>query len=81
MGAQPFTGDGVAFARACPADVLVELTTLNPLTGQPALDHIRAALAAGKIVVTANKGPIAHAYRELRDLAAAQGRACASSPP
>jgi homoserine dehydrogenase len=73
-GAQPFTGDGVAFARECPADVLVELTALNPLTGQPATDHIRAALGSGKSVVTANKGPIAHAYCELRDLATAKGQ-------
>src|SRR5215471_17650124 len=72
--AQTFTGDGVAFAREAPADVLVELTALNPLTGQPATDHIRAALESGKSVVTANKGPIAHAYRELRDLAAAKGQ-------
>src|SRR4029077_10407466 len=70
MGAQPFTGDGVAFARACPADVLVELTALNPLTGQPATDHIRAALESGKSVVTANKGHIAHAYRQSRHLGA-----------
>jgi homoserine dehydrogenase len=72
-GAQPFTGDGVAFARDCPADILVELTALNPLTGQPATDHIRAALESGRSAVTANKGPIAHAYRELRDLAATKG--------
>jgi homoserine dehydrogenase len=73
-GAQPFAGDGVAFAREASADVLVELTALNPLSGQPATDHIRAALEAGKSVVTANKGPIAHAYRELRDLATARGQ-------
>ena len=73
-GAQAFTGDGVAFARECPADALVELTALNPLTGEPATDHIRAALETGKSAVTANKGPIAHAYRELRDLAAAKGQ-------
>ncbi|HEY7022215.1 MAG TPA: hypothetical protein VH349_13940, partial [Ktedonobacterales bacterium] len=72
--AQPFTGDGAAFARECPADVLVELTALNPLTGQPATDHIRAALESGKSAVTANKGPIAHAYRELRDLAATKSQ-------
>lgn len=72
-GAQPFAGDGVAFAREAPADVLIELTTLNPATGQPALDHIRAALTAGKSVVTANKGPIAHAYHELSALAAEHG--------
>lgn len=73
-GAQPFAGNGVAFAREAPADVLVELTALEPLTGQPATDHMRAALESGKSVVTANKGPIAHAYRELRSLAAAQGQ-------
>jgi homoserine dehydrogenase len=73
-GAQPFSGDGVAFARDCPADILIELTALNPMTGQPATDHIRAALESGKSVVTANKGPIAHAYRKLRALATANGR-------
>jgi homoserine dehydrogenase len=72
--AQPFVGDGVVFAREAPADALVELTALNPLTGQPATDHIRAALESGKSVVTANKGPIAHAYRDLRDLAARKGQ-------
>jgi homoserine dehydrogenase len=53
--------------------VLVELTTLQPLTGEPATSHVRAALAAGRHVMTANKGPLAHAYRELRALAAERG--------
>jgi homoserine dehydrogenase len=57
-----------------PGDVLVELTTLDPRTGQPATDHVREALRAGKHVVTANKGPIAHHYMELRDLARAADR-------
>ncbi len=72
-GAQPFSGDSVSFAASCPADLLVEITTLNPADGQPALDHARAALRAGKHVATANKGPIAHGLRELRALAAARG--------
>lgn len=55
------------FLSASRADVAVELTTLNPVTGQPAIDHIRAAFAHGMHVVTANKGPIAHAYAALRD--------------
>ncbi len=63
----------MTFARTCPADLLVEITTLNPADGQPALDHVRAALESGKHVATANKGPIAHGLRELRALAAAQG--------
>jgi homoserine dehydrogenase len=69
-GATPFRRDALAFAATCPAEVLVELTTLEPMTGQPATDHIRVALRAGRSVVTANKGPIAHAYRELKTLAA-----------
>ena len=42
--------------------------------GQPAIDHIRAALEHGAHAITANKGPIVHAYRELRDLAAKQDK-------
>jgi homoserine dehydrogenase len=56
------------------ADILFEATSLNAATGQPAIDHIRAALTHGAHAITANKGPIVHAYRELRELAAAQGK-------
>ena len=52
------------------ADVLFEATSLNVQNGQPAIDHIRAALNHGAHAITANKGPIVYAYRELRDLAA-----------
>jgi homoserine dehydrogenase len=62
-----------AFLDAARADVAVELTTLNPSTGEPAIAHIRAAFARGMHVVTANKGPIAHAYAALRDEAARAG--------
>src|SRR5258708_23020160 len=72
-GAEVFAGDALAFAARCPADILVELTTLNPLTGEPATGHIRAALAAGRHPVTANKGPIAHAHREPSALPAERG--------
>jgi homoserine dehydrogenase len=61
------------FLDASGADAAVELTTLNPSTGEPAIGHIRAAFARGMHVVTANKGPIAHAYRALRDEAARAG--------
>jgi homoserine dehydrogenase len=56
------------------ADVLFEATSLNVETGEPAIDHIRAALDHGAHAVSANKGPIVHAYRELRSLAAARGK-------
>ncbi|MCS7313344.1 MAG: homoserine dehydrogenase [Acidobacteria bacterium] len=74
LGIQPIPTDGRAFVEVCPADVLVELSVLNPQTGQPALDYVRQALQRGLHVVTANKGPIALAYRELRALARAQNR-------
>ncbi len=45
------------FLDAAHADAAVELTTLNPSTGEPAISHIRAAFARGMHVVTANKGP------------------------
>jgi homoserine dehydrogenase len=46
-------------------DAVGEITTLNPETGEPALSHIRAAFVRRRHVVTANKGPVAHAYAEL----------------
>ena len=59
-----------AFLEEARADVAVELTTLNPTDGEPAISHIRAAFSRGMHVVTANKGPIAHCFAELRDEAA-----------
>lgn len=55
--------------RAAQADVLFEATSLNPTSGEPAVDHIRAALESGAHAITANKGPVVHAYEILRDLA------------
>ena len=59
---------------AAAADVVFEATSLNLENGQPAVDHIRAALVHGAHAITANKGPIVHAYRELRDLASARAK-------
>ena len=66
--------DSLDFIRKCGADVLFENTPVNYENGQPAIDHVRLALENGMHVATANKGTIVHAYRELRDLAAARGR-------
>lgn len=59
---------------AANADVLFELTSLNPETGQPAIDHVRAALERGAHAITANKGTVVHAYHDLRALAALKGK-------
>jgi len=46
-------------------DLLFETTSLNAPTGQPAIEHLMAALESGAHAITANKGPIVHAYKEL----------------
>jgi homoserine dehydrogenase len=61
------------FLRRTNAEVLVELSTLNPQTGEPAATHVRTALGLGIHVVTANKGPIAFAYHELAAIARERG--------
>jgi len=50
--------------------VLVETTPLDVHTAEPALGHVRAALARRIHVITANKGPVALDYAALSDLAA-----------
>jgi homoserine dehydrogenase len=55
-------------------DVLFEASSLYAATGEPATSYIRTALGAGAHAVTANKGPVVHAYRELTELAARQNR-------
>jgi homoserine dehydrogenase len=54
--------------------VVIETTTLDIARGEPAMSHIRAALAAGAHVITANKGPVAFAYRKLARAADGAGR-------
>lgn len=62
--------DWIAYERA---DVLCEASPVNLAQGaEPGLTHIRTALTRGMHVVTANKGPLAMAYRELHDMAARQ---------
>ena len=55
-------------------DVLFETTSLNPETGQPAIDYLRASLQSGAHTITANKAPIVYAYDELNQLARAQDK-------
>jgi len=55
------------------ARVMIETTVLNVQSGEPAISHVRAALSVGAHVITANKGPVACAYRALADEAAERG--------
>lgn len=54
-------------------DILVELSPTNLVDGQPGLGYIREALDRGAHIITGNKGPIVHAYRELVERAADKG--------
>jgi homoserine dehydrogenase len=66
--------DPLEFIHTCPADVLFENTPVNYVDGQPAVSYLRAALEAGMHAITANKGPVVHAYQELTTLATQLGR-------
>jgi len=70
----PLAAEVRSWLTAARADILFEATSLNVENGQPAADYIRAGLNHGAHVITANKGPVVHAYRELRDLAANTGK-------
>jgi homoserine dehydrogenase len=51
------------------ADILVELAYTDLKTGEPALSHVKQALNNGMHVSMTNKGPVALAFPELRDIA------------
>jgi homoserine dehydrogenase len=71
---QVYTSSTLDLIEKCEADVLFENSPVNYHTGQPAIDHLRAALNQGMHAITANKGPVVHAYRELTQLAAKHHR-------
>jgi len=55
------------------ADTIVEVTYTDVKTGEPATTHVRAALNAGKNVVSTNKGPTVKHVAELVELAKENG--------
>ena len=59
--------------RNTTADIVVEATFTNPIDGEPAVSHVRAALESGKSVTTTNKGPVALAGAELNRVAERNG--------
>lgn len=65
--------DTLSLIKAAAADVVVEASHTNLQTAQPALEYCRIALETGKHVVLANKGPVALAGEELRQLAKKHG--------
>jgi homoserine dehydrogenase len=63
----------LALVREVQADALCEATPVDLETGDPGLSCMRAAIGKGMHVVTANKGPLVLAYRELTALAQERG--------
>jgi homoserine dehydrogenase len=55
-------------------DAVLETTSLNVDTGQPAIDYLRAALQVGAHAITANKGTVVYGYEELSELARTAGK-------
>jgi len=66
--------DSLSVIKHSNAHIMFENSPVNTQTGQPALDHIRAALELGMHAITANKGPVVHGYRELSALAESKGK-------
>jgi len=66
--------DLTGWLNAARPDVVFETTSLNPETGQPSVDYLRAALNFGAHAITANKGAVVFGYDELTSLARSAGK-------
>jgi len=62
------------FLFASSAEAMIETSPVNHQTGYPAIDHIKAGLDKFMHVITANKGPMVHAYKELSEMAAQRSK-------
>ena len=65
--------DALDTIRESGADIVVEVSYTDIETGEPAYSHFKAALEAGKHLVTTNKGPTALNFRELAGIAKKKG--------
>lgn len=73
LSSQPEPANAIDFIQRSEGDVLFETSPVNYETGQPAVTHLRTALLRGMHGITANKGPVVHAYTELTELATSKG--------
>ena len=60
--------------QASKPDLVFETTSLDPDSGKPAIDYLRAVLQCGAHAITANKGVLVHGFRELNELALSVGK-------
>lgn len=61
--------DNLKTIRDSNADTIIEVTFTDVKTGEPAITHIKAAINAGKNVVSTNKGPVVKQAMNLLKLA------------
>ena len=72
-GAQSSNSIG-EWLKAAQPDVVFETTSLNPESGQPAIDYLRVVLESGAHAITANKGVVVHGFKDLNALARESGK-------
>lgn len=65
--------DSIKTIRETNADTIIEVSYTDVKTGQPAINHCKAAFESRKNVVMTNKGPVALAYKELSQIAKENG--------
>jgi homoserine dehydrogenase len=71
----PAAANGISdWLREARPDAVFETTSLNPDSGRPAIDYLRAVLEAGAHAITANKGALVYGYHELAELAQAKSK-------
>ena len=63
------TANNESIIRDSNADIIVEATVTDSVTGEPAISHCRWALSSGRHLSTTNKGPLAFAAKALTALA------------
>jgi len=66
--------DAMQFIRDYSSDMLLETSPTQASNGQPAISYLKAALWSGKHIITANKGPVVHAFMELQTQAKLIGK-------
>jgi homoserine dehydrogenase len=73
QGLPPSNIEGARATRESRADVVVDLTSCEFETGEPARSTIEDGLNAGAHVVTANKAPLARHWHDVHESARASG--------
>jgi homoserine dehydrogenase len=74
LSRRPPPSDLQELLQAVQAEAVLESTPVNYESGQPAVGYLTNALERGMHAITANKGPVVHAFAPLTTLAASHSR-------